>query len=251
MTEPDPAPRLSVVFPCLDEADRLPGTLATYLAHYPPDQTGVEVVVVDDGSTDATAAVAEAIAATDPRVRVLRTARNRGKGHAVRAGIRAALGELLVFTDADGSYGPEEVDRVVAALDEAPVAIGARHRTQAGAGPFPRRLAGWVFNLAMRRLLPLDFHDTQCGLKGFRREAATAIFGRARVDGYAFDVEALLLARRLGLKVVEVPVRLSRRDGSRVRFVADALRMLADVWAVRRAAARGAYDEAPVRDPAG
>ena len=251
MTEPDPAPRLSVVFPCLDEADRLPGTLATYLAHYPPDRTEVEVVVVDDGSTDGTAAVAEAIAATDRRVRVLRTARNRGKGHAVRAGIRAALGELVVFTDADGSYGPEEVDRVVAALDEAPVAIGARHRTQAGAGPLPRRLAGWVFNLAMRRLLPLDFHDTQCGLKGFRREAATAIFGRARVDGYAFDVEALLLARRLGLKVVEVPVRLSRRDGSRVRFVADALRMLADVWAVRRAAARGAYDEAPVRDPAG
>lgn len=251
MTEPDPAPRLSVVFPCLDEADRLPGTLATYLGHYPPDRTGVEVVVVDDGSTDDTAAVAEAIAATDRRVRVLRTARNRGKGHAVRAGIRAALGELVVFTDADGSYGPEEVDRVVAALDEAPVAIGARHRTQAGAGPLPRRLAGWVFNLAMRRLLPLDFHDTQCGLKGFRREAAAAIFGRARVDGYAFDVEALLLARRLGLKVAEVPVRLSRRDGSRVRFVADALRMLADVWAVRRAAARGAYDEAPVRDPAG
>jgi glycosyltransferase involved in cell wall biosynthesis len=251
VTEPDPAPRLSVVFPCLDEADRLPGTLATYLAHYPPDRTEVEVVVVDDGSTDDTAAVAEAIAATDRRVRVLRTARNRGKGHAVRAGIRAALGELVVFTDADGSYGPEEVDRVVAALDEAPVAIGARHRTQAGAGPLPRRLAGWVFNLAMRRLLPLDFHDTQCGLKGFRREAAAAIFGRARVDGYAFDVEALLLARRLGLKVAEVPVRLSRRDGSRVRFVADALRMLADVWAVRRAAARGAYDEAPVRDPAG
>ena len=251
MTEPDPAPRLSVVVPCLDEADRLPGTLATYLAHYPPDRTEVEVVVVDDGSTDDTAAVAEAIAATDRRVRVLRTARNRGKGHAVRAGIRAALGELVVFTDADGSYGPEEVDRVVAALDEAPVAIGARHRTQAGAGPLPRRLAGWVFNLAMRRLLPLDFHDTQCGLKGFRREAAAAIFGRARVDGYAFDVEALLLARRLGLKVAEVPVRLSRRDGSRVRFVADALRMLADVWAVRRAAARGAYDEAPVRDPAG
>jgi len=251
VTEPDPAPRLSVVFPCLDEADRLPGTLATYLAHYPPDRTEVEVVVVDDGSTDDTAAVAEAIAATDRRVRVLRTARNRGKGHAVRSTIRAALGELVVFTDADGSYGPEEVDRVVAALDEAPVAIGARHRTQAGAGPLPRRLAGWVFNLAMRRLLPLDFHDTQCGLKGFRREAAAAIFGRARVDGYAFDVEALLLARRLGLKVAEVPVRLSRRDGSRVRFVADALRMLADVWAVRRAAARGAYDEAPVRDPAG
>jgi dolichyl-phosphate beta-glucosyltransferase len=262
---PRPAPRLSVVLPCLDEADRLPATLAAYLAHYPAGRGGpgdpegvprlvgdeVELVVVDDGSSDGTAAVAEAVAATDRRVRVLRGASNRGKGHAVRTGVGAALGELVVFTDADGSYGPEQVDRVVAALGAAPVAIGARRRTRAGAGPLPRRLAGWVFNLAMRQLLPVDFHDTQCGLKGFRREAAAAIFRRARVDGYAFDVEVLLLAHRLGFEVVEVPVTLTRHDGSRVRLLADAWRMLADVWAVRRAAARGAYDEAPVRDPAG
>jgi glycosyltransferase involved in cell wall biosynthesis len=246
---PDPAaPRLSIVFPCLDEADRLPATLATYLAHYPPE---VELVVVDDGSTDDTLAVAEAVAATDRRVRVLRSDRNHGKGHAVRTGVREARGELVVFTDADGSYAPQEADRVVEALAQAPVAIGARRRTRAGAGPLPRRLAGWVFNLAMRLLLPVDFHDTQCGLKGFRQQAAAAIFRRATVDGYAFDVEVLLLARRLELEVVEVEVRLTRHDGSRVRVAADAKRMLADVWAVRRAAARGDYDEAPVRDPAG
>jgi dolichyl-phosphate beta-glucosyltransferase len=293
---PDPsvrAPRLSVVLPCLDEAERLPGTLAAYLAHYPPDRGGpwdppegsgaprggapvdregsgaprggapdnrgvprtvgadVELVVVDDGSTDGTSAVADRVAVADQRVRVLRTAGNHGKGFAVRAGVRAARGELVVFTDADGSYTPDQVDRVVAALGVAPVAIGARLGDRAGAGPPLRRLASRVFNRAMRLLLGLDFHDTQCGLKGFRREAAEAIFRRARVDGYAFDAEALLLARRLGLEVVEVPVRAEDRAGSKVHLAGDAVRMLADVWAVRRSAARGAYDEEPVRDPAG
>jgi len=245
------APSLSIVLPCLDEAERLPGTLAAYLAHFPPGRSEVELVVVDDGSTDGTATIADQIAVTDPRVRVVLTARNRGKGYAVRTGVHAAQGELVVFTDADGSYGPEQLERVVWALRRAPVAIGARHGSQAGAGPPLRRLASRVFNRVMRLLLGLPFHDTQCGLKGFQRAAAEAIFGRARVDGFAFDAEALLLAGRLGLEVVEVPVRAQERQGSKVHLRGDALRMLWDVWQVRRAAAGGAYDETPVRDPAG
>jgi dolichyl-phosphate beta-glucosyltransferase len=244
-------PSLSIVLPCLDEAERLPGTLAAYLAHFPPDRAEVELVVVDDGSTDGTTAIADQIAAADPRVRVLRTTRHHGKGYAVRTGIRAAQGELVVFTDADGSYGPEQLERVVAALDRAPVAIGARLGGRAGAGSPLRRLASRVFNRVMRLLLGLPFHDTQCGLKGFRRGAAEATFRRARVDGFAFDAEALWIARRLGIEVVEVPVRAEERQGSKVRLGGDALRMVADVWKVRRAAARGVYDETPVRDPAG
>ena len=248
---PEAGSSLSIVLPCLDEAERLPGTLAAYLAHFPPDRAEVELVVVDDGSTDGTTAIADQIAAADPRVRVVRTPHNHGKGYAVRIGIQAAQGELVVFTDADGSYGPEQLERVVAALDRAPVAIGARLGGRAGAGSPLRRLASRVFNRVMRLLLGLPFHDTQCGLKGFRRGAAEATFRRARVDGFAFDAEALWIARRLGIEVVEVPVRAEERQGSRVRLGGDAPRMVADVWKVRRAAGRGVYDETPVRDPAG
>jgi dolichyl-phosphate beta-glucosyltransferase len=249
--DPAAGSTLSIVLPCLDEAERLPGTLAAYLAHFPPSRAEVELLVVDDGSTDGTTAIADQIAAVDPRVRVVRTTHNHGKGYAVRTGIQAAQGELVVFTDADGSYGPEQLERVVAALERSPVAIGARLGSHAGAGPPLRRLASRVFNRVMRLLLGLPFHDTQCGLKGFRRDAAEALFARARVDGFAFDAEALLVARRLGIEVVEVPVVAEERQGSKVRLGGDALRMLADVWKVRRAAARGVYDETRVRGVAG
>ncbi len=242
--------KVSIVFPCYNEAGRLPRTLERYLAHFPRDPEAVEAVVVDDGSTDATFALAQAAAAGDQRVRVVRTEPNHGKGFAVRTGMLAAGGERIVFTDADGSYDPEQADRVLAALDSAPVAIGARGLAP-GTTPLLRRLASPVFNRAMRIALGLPYRDTQCGLKGFRRAAALEVFGRARLDGFAFDAEALLLASRLGFEVVEVPVEATDSDGSKVRLAADAARMLADVWRVRRAAARGAYDEARVRDLAG
>ncbi len=237
---------LTIVFPCFNEAERLPRTLTTYLARLPADPRQVELLVVDDGSTDHTLTVADQVATTDQRVRVIRTQPNHGKGFAVRTGMLAAEGDLIVFTDADGSYGPDDVSRIVEALAHAPVAIGARHPDDTG--PTVRQLASRVFNLAMRLLLGLPFSDTQCGLKGFRRDAAEALFRRARVDGFAFDAEALLVARRLAIEVVEVPVRAEERQGSKVRLRGDALKMLADMWKVRRAAARGAYDETRVPD---
>jgi dolichyl-phosphate beta-glucosyltransferase len=225
---------LSLILPCYNEAERLPATLGACLAHLAGGPGQVELLVVDDGSTDATAAVAEAVAAADARVRVIRTEPNRGKGFAVRTGMLAASGELLVFTDADGSYGPGEVERVVSALADNPVAIGTRVN-DGTTGTLGRRIASRVFNRTLRLLLRLPFRDTQCGLKGFRREVARELFGRARVDGFAFDVEVLLLARRLGLAVAEVPVRAQERDGSRVRLLLDGRRMLGEVWAARQA----------------
>jgi glycosyltransferase involved in cell wall biosynthesis len=239
---------LTVVFPCYNEAERLPYTLATHLAALSQRPGEVEVLVVDDGSTDATLAVANAVAASDPRIRVLATGSNHGKGFAVRTGMLAAKGELLVFTDADGSYGPCEVGRVVAALAEAPVAIGARP-AGAAAGSLARRLASRLFNRAIQALVGLPYRDTQCGLKGFRRQAALEVFGRARLDGFAFDVEVLVLARGLGLPVKEVGVHAEDRDGSKVQLALDALRMLRDVLLVRRWTGKGCYDLAGHREP--
>jgi dolichyl-phosphate beta-glucosyltransferase len=236
-------PGLSLVFPCYNEAERLPRTLAAYLAELPRQAGAVEVLVVDDGSTDQTFAVAQAIAAQDDRVRVIRSQPNHGKGFGVRTGVLQANGALIVFTDADGSYGPGQVARVTAALADAPVAIGSRPAGWA-TGPPARRLASRLFNRAIQALLGLPFGDTQCGLKGFRRHAALELFGRARLDGFAFDAELLFLARRLGLEVNEVPVRAEVRDGSKVQLVVDALGMLRDVLRVRRWAVSGGYDRA-------
>jgi dolichyl-phosphate beta-glucosyltransferase len=232
---------LTVVLPCYNEAERLPGTLRTLLAHLSGTSGQVEVLVVDDGSTDATVMVADAVAAVDRRVRVLSYQPNRGKGFAVRTGMLAAEGELIVFTDADGSYGPSELDRIMGALGEAPVAIGTR--ANGTSGPVARRAASRVFNLAIRGSLGLPYGDTQSGLKGFRRAAAQQIFRHTRVDGFAFDVEVLWLARWLRLEVAEVRVQATERQGSKVQMLADALGMLGEVWAIRRARTNGAYGD--------
>ena len=221
---------LSLILPCYNEADRLPATLATYLAHLPDGPDDAEVLVVDDGSADATAKVAGAIG--DARVRVIRTRPNHGKGFAVRTGMLAATGDLLVFTDADGAYVPGDLDQAVRALAVAPVAIGTRGPD--ASAPLIRRVASRAFNQALHLLSDLPFTDTQCGLKAFRREAAQQLFGRAKVNGFAFDVELLLLARQLGLPVAEVPVRAQSRFGSRVRVLADGRRMLGEIWSMRR-----------------
>jgi glycosyltransferase involved in cell wall biosynthesis len=218
----------------LQRGRTLPGTLQGLLGHLSATPGEIEVLAVDDGSTDATVEVAEAVAAVDRRVRVLSYGPNRGKGFAVRTGMLAAQGELVVFTDADRSYGPSDLERILASLARAPVAIGAR--TGGTSGEVAPRVASRVFNLAIRGALGLSFGDTQSGLKGFRWAAAQQIFSRPRRDGFAFDVEVLWLARQLRLEMAEVHVQALERPGSKVQMVADALEMLAEVWTVRQAA---------------
>ena len=234
-------PALTVVIPAYNEAQRLASTLHA-LQHATSGQT-IEIVIVDDGSIDATAEVAEAT--LDPTTdRVIRLAENSGKGAAVRAGVLASTGDAVVYMDADLATDLESLPGFVAALDTADVVVGSR--TLPGAvvrdGTRDRAVMAWVFNGIVRLATGLRTRDTQCGFKAFRGKVARHLFALARCDRFAFDVEILLLARRLGLDVVEIPVDWTAVEGSSVRRVVDSLEAAADVlriaarWTPRRVA---------------
>ncbi|MGE0793989.1 MAG: glycosyltransferase [Acidimicrobiia bacterium] len=231
---------MSVVVPAYDEADRIATTvdrLRTELADLDP-----EVVVVDDGSRDATAAEARRAGA-----RVVALDRHRGKGAAVRAGALAAEGAVVVVTDADLAYAPDQlrpfVDAVEAGTD---LAVGNRSDERSatvGRRPASRAVASRVFNLVTAGLLAGRYRDTQCGCKAFAAPAARQVFGRAGVDGFAFDVEVLHVAERLGLAIAELPVRVSAGGASTVRLWRAGPARLRDLWRVRRWSRGGRYDE--------
>ncbi|MGA2267508.1 MAG: dolichyl-phosphate beta-glucosyltransferase [Bryobacteraceae bacterium] len=208
---------ISIVIPAYNEAQRLPGTMQQvreYLGRSGWDFT--EIVVVDDGSRDGTAEAARAAGA-----RVVENPGNRGKGYTVRHGMLEARGEWALFTDADLSAPIEELEKLWSAAERerAQVAIGSRAVDRSLIGvhqPFFRETVGRFFNLVMRLVTGLPFHDTQCGFKLFETRAAREIFGRQRLEGFGFDVELLYIARRLGCRAVEVPVRWNDAEGTKV-----------------------------------
>jgi len=213
--------RRTVVIPAYDEERRLPPTLPRALAWAGPDG---EVIVVDDGSADATAEVARRAGA-----RVLTSPGNRGKGHAVRAGIAAARGDVIVVTDADLASPIEEADHLVAALEAgAEIAIGVRRRIGRNQ-PWHRLVLGRVYGGFVRTVLAIDVRDPQCGLKAFRRSSAQVLARRCQLDSYSFDAEILTLAIREGLPVAQVPVLWTDVPGTKVRVFHDGARMVFDV----------------------
>ena len=230
---------LSVVVPAYNEALRLPATLARVEDYLGRLGVAYEIVVVDDGSTDGTAA-----RAARERVRVLRHEPNRGKGYAVRRGMLAATGERRLLTDADLSTPIEELAKLQAALDEGyDVAIGSR--AIAGARievhqPAYREAMGRLFNRLVQVLLLPGLHDTQCGFKLFSAGAAGAAFAPATLDGFSFDVEALYLARQRGLRIAEVPVTWRNDAATRVGLGGGAAAFV-DLLRIRLRAWRGAY----------
>jgi dolichyl-phosphate beta-glucosyltransferase len=238
---------LSVVIPAYNEAQRIGPSLERVHAYLESRGEPYEVLVVNDGSLDATGEQLERFAAAHPRFRQLAFSPNHGKGWAVRTGLLAAAGDPVLFADADLSTPIDVVDRFVAALDAgADVAIASRtHRDTVivGWNPWYRRLSGRTFNAVIQALTGLAERDTQCGFKAFRRAAARAIFGRAKIDGFAFDVEALYLAKKLGYRVVELPIRWENATDSKVNVARHSWPMVREVMRIRRLDREGAYEE--------
>jgi len=236
---PDDRVDLSVVIPAYNEAQRLPPYLALvrrYLESEYPDR--YEVVVVDDGSEDGLANVLAQAGADWPRLRGIAHPHNQGKGAAVRTGVLAARGRLVLFADADGATPIDEARRLAEAIAAgADVAVGSRllaapgvRRTRAWA----RGLSGRLFAAVARRLIGLAIRDTQCGFKMFRAEAACRLFSLACEPRYLFDLEILALAARLGYKIVEVPVNWREVPGGHLHLARELPKVVADLWRIRR-----------------
>ncbi len=245
-SQPTP-PQLSIVLPAFDEQARLPFTLAEIQRIVEERGVDCEVLVVDNGSEDATSAVVQQAQARFPSLRLLRTDR-RGKGLAVRTGVLAARGRVVLFADADLSWSLEDLLRFPHLVSDAtPVVVGSREGVGArrlGEPPY-RHLMGRAFNRLVQALAVPGIEDTQCGFKAFRADAAHAIFERQTLDGWGFDVEVLFLARRLGYGIRAEPLRWEHKDNSRVNPLRDSLAMLLDVLRVRLEAMRGHYDAVP------
>jgi dolichyl-phosphate beta-glucosyltransferase len=232
------APSLTLIVPTFNEAERLAhglDRLRGAASEGAIDLDVTELLLVDDGSSDDTRATAYRLAMQFPSARVVTFPRNLGKGAAVRAGVLAATGDKVAFADADMAIDPSLLPSLLEALDRVPVAVGSRAvHGHVDYGTRLRTDAGRAFNLAVRAIGGVHLADTQCGFKGFRRGPALLLALLQTTEGYAFDVELLWLADRLGLEVEVVPVTWLDVPGSSVRVVRDSSRMLLDLVAARR-----------------
>lgn len=247
MPEPFYPPRmdLSIVVPAYNEERRLQPTLDGWAAWMDGFDGSVELVVSDDGSTDGTAALVKRAAAADPRIRLNRLPGNRGKGGAVRSGMLAATGDHRFYVDADMNIAPFHVEPALALLRSgvADVVTGKRSlQSYAETENSPARLAAGAAVQVTRRVLVLPvITDTQAGFKGFTAGWATKVFDKATIDGFAFDIEVLYLARRMGARIAEMPVAVEFRDESTFDVGRHLPPFIEDIWRIRMNAWRGRY----------
>jgi len=239
-------PKYSIIIPAYNEGARLPATLASVVECIRASGWEAEVLVVNDGSTDQTTAVARTFALTAPEVRLMENPGNRGKGYSVRAGMLEARGAILLFTDADLSSPIVEAERLFAAIEEgADIAIGSRwleSSRQTHRQPLYRQILGRCFNAVTRAVMRLPFADTQCGFKAFTRPAAQTVFRLQTIERWGFDPEILLIALKRGYRIVEVPVSWAHDKRTRMSYLRDGFRMLQEIAQIRWNALRGRYN---------
>lgn len=242
-----PPPSLSIVIPAYDEAARILPYLERIIGYLTQRGQPYEILVVDDGSRDDTAALVEKLQTRQPALRLIRLEKNSGKGRAVRTGMKEARGALRLFADADGAAPIEEVSRLEAAIASgAQIAIGSRFLASrdpryAVQARWHRSVLGNLFNGVIQRLGLAGITDTQCGFKLFPAAVAEDLFAVSQIDGYGFDLELLYVARERGYRIAEVPINWADQPGSKVRVWRDGLRMFREMLAVRRNARQGRY----------
>jgi dolichyl-phosphate beta-glucosyltransferase len=239
-------PDLSVIIPAYNEESRIGPTVRDIVGFCRAGRRAFEVILVDDGSRDGTTAVARVLSEEFPELRVIRLAANHGKGYAVRTGVVNAIGRLVLFADADGATPIGEIERLESALESGvDIAIGSRALRDTGVqvqAKLYRHLIGRTFHLLVEWLADGGVKDTQCGFKLFRSTVAQDLFSRMRMNGFSFDVEVLVMARRKGYRVAEIPVNWTHRPGSKVRLTLDSLQMAADLVRIRAHCLRGEYE---------
>jgi len=233
-----PAPQLSIVIPAYNEAKRISRTLETLRKYLEGTNWTAEVIVVNDGSSDETAAIVESYRDQWNALRLIENGRNRGKGFSVRNGALRAQGDVVLFTDADLSAPITEAPKLIdpIANEVCDVTFGSRavDRSLIGVHQSPfREISGRIFNLFVQGLIGLPFKDTQCGFKAFRRGAAEPVFERQTIMGFGFDPEILYVANKRGLRLREIPVRWDHAEGTKVRFLKDSCRMFLDLLQIR------------------
>jgi len=238
---------ISIIIPAYNEAKRILPYLHDITTYLGRRGTSHELLVVDDGSQDETAVLVEKFRTEVPTVRLLRLARNTGKGEAVRRGMLDARGHLQLFADADGATPIQELERLEAHIkDGADIAMGSRFLASRDnrytvKARWHRTVLGNLFNRIVQQLGLRGITDTQCGFKLFRGAVARDLFSVARVNGYGFDLELLYIAQRRGYRIAEVPVNWTDQPGTKVWVLRDGLRMLLELLMVRRNAANGLY----------
>jgi glycosyltransferase involved in cell wall biosynthesis len=233
-----PAPQLSIVIPAYNEAKRISRTLEALQKYLECTNWTSEVIVVNDGSSDETAAIVESYRSQWAALRLIENDGNQGKGFSVRNGALGAQGDVVLFTDADLSAPITEAPKLIdpIASGECDVTIGSRavDRSLIGVHQSPfRETSGRIFNVFVQGLIGLPFKDTQCGFKAFRRSAAGPVFERQTIMGFGFDPEILYIAKQRGLRLREIPVRWDHVEGTTVRFLRDSCRMFLDLLRIR------------------